>query len=141
MRGWRPINLEFRLTTNLIYRSLIRELRHKLISLYVNVLLAWWSLGCFDITSEKLFGSFRSLLLQTLRVIFALIGLEELIGVSASGDHHSGIGTSTENTFIKHDILRVVLLGAGSSVWVLILLFLCDNTRMSCKALSTCSAT
>ena len=141
MGCWWRIYLELSLTSDFVNWRLICELGHKLVSLNIDILFAWRCLWCLDIASEKLLCSFRSLLLEALRVIFALICLEELVGVCASGDNHRGIGAPTENTFIIHDILREVLIGVCATVRVLILLFLSDYARVCRETLPASSAT
>ena len=141
MGCWWRIYLKLSLTSDFVNWRLICELGHKLVSLYVDILFAWRCLRCLDIASEKLLGSFRSLLLEAFRVIFALICLEELVGICASGDNHRGIGAPTENTFIIHDILWEVLIGVRATVRVLILLFLSDYARVCRETLPASSAT
>ena len=141
MGCWWRIYLKLSLTSDFVDGSLICELSHKLVSLNVDILFAWRCLRCLDIASEKLLCSFRSLLLEAFRVIFALVCLEELVWICASGDNHGSIRAPTENTFIIHDILRVVLIGVRATVRVLILLFLSDYARVCRETLPASSAT
>ena len=137
----RRIYLELSLAANLIDWSLVCKLSDKLVSLNINILFAWWRLRRFHVTSEELLRSFSSLLLQTLRIIFALVCLEELIWVGARWDDHGSIGAATENTLVIHDVLREVLILIGTTIRVLILLLLSDHTRVSSESLSASSAT
>ena len=141
MGCWRRIHFKLSLTSDFVNWRLICELGHKLVSLNVDVLFAWRGLGRLDIASEELLRSFRSLLFEALRVIFALVCLEELVWVGARGDNHRGIGASTENALIIHDVLREVLIGVGATVRVLILLFLSDYARVCRETLPASSAT
>ena len=141
MGCWWRIYLKLSLASDFVNWRLICELGHELVCLNVNILFAWRCLRCLDIASEKLLCCFRSLLFQALRVIFALICLEELVWVGARGDDHRGICASTENTFVVHDILREVLIGVRATVRVLILLFLSDYARMCRETLPASSAT
>ena len=134
-RRW-PVHLELRLAADLIHRCLVSELSHELVRLNVDVLLALGSLRRFHISSEELFGSFGTLLLQSFGVILALVRLEELIGVGASRDNHGRVGASTEDTLVVHDVLGVVLLNIGPSVRVLVLVLLVDDARMGSEALA-----
>ena len=135
MRSWRSLNFEFSLAANLIDRCLVSKLLYKLISLDVNILLAWGRLRCLNVSCEELLCSFGSLLFKTLRVIFSLVCLEKLIRVSSSGNDHSSVGASTEHALVKGNVLWEVLLGVSATVRILILLFLGDDTRMCREAL------
>ena len=137
----RSIYLELRLAADLVDWGLVSELCDELVRLYVNVLLAWRRLRRFNIAREKLLCSLRSLLLKPLRVIFALICLEELVGVGAGWNDHGGVGAAAEDALVVHDVLGVVLLGAGAAIRILILLFLGDDARVSGEALPARSAT
>ena len=139
MRSGRRIHFEFSLATDLIYGGFVSELGHELIGLDVNILLAWGSLWCLDISREELFGSLGSLLLQTLWIILSLVGLEELIGVGARWDNHSCIGAAAEDTLIERDVLWEVLLSIRPSVGILVLLLLGDDSGMRSKPLPTCT--
>ena len=132
----RSIYLELRLAADLVHWCLVGEFSDELVRLYVDVLLAWWRLRRFNIAREKLLRGFRSLLLKALRVIFALICLEELIRVGPSWDHHGSVGAAAEHSLVEHDVLRVVLCGGRAAIWVLILLLLGDDARMSSETLS-----
>ena len=121
MGCWWRIYLKLSLTSDFVNWRLICELGHKLVSLNVDILFAWRCLRCLDIASEKLLCSFRSLLLEAFRVIFALICLEELVWVGARGDDHRGIGASTEHSLVKSYILWHVLILVGSTIRVLVL--------------------
>lgn len=131
------MNLKFSLASNLIDRGFICQLSHELISLNVNILLSWRCFRRFDITSEKFFCRLRALLLKTLRIIFALICLKQLIRVCSRRYDHCSIGASSENSLIVHDVLRIILISVGSTIWILILLFLSNYARMRGKTLST----
>ena len=137
---WR-VHLKLSLASNFVHWCLVCELCDKLISLNVDVLFPWRCLRCLDITGEKLLGRFGSLLFEAFRVIFALICLEELIGVGAGRDDHRSISAPTENTLVIHDILREVLVGVRTSVRVLVLLFLRDYAWMCRETLPASSAT
>lgn len=137
----RSIYLKLRLAGDLVHWGLVGELGDELVRLYIDVLLAWRRLRRFDIARKKLLRSLRSLLLKALRVIFALICLEELVRVGAGGDDHGGVGAAAEDALVEHDVLGVVLLGAGAAIRVLILLFLGDDARVSGEALPARSAT
>jgi len=140
VRGGRLIDFKFGLAADLINRSLIGELSHELVSLDIDVLLAWGSLRCLNIASKEFLSCFGALLLKSLGVIFALVSLEQLVGIGASWDNHSGVGTATEYTLIICDVLREVSLLIDLAVWVLIFLLLRNNARMGRKALATSCA-
>ena len=135
MRSWWPIHFELGLASNLVNWGLVSELSDELISLDVDVLFALGCLGSLHIASEELFGRLRSLLLQSLRVILALVGLKELVRVGACRDDHCSVSTATVDTLIVHDVRGQVLLIGCVAVGVLILLFLGDDARVGCKAL------
>ena len=137
----RSIYLELRLAADLVHWCLVGEFSDELVRLYVDVLLAWWRLRRFNIAREKLLRGFRSLLLKALRVVFALICLEELIRVGSSRDHHGSVGAAAEHSLVEHDVLRVVLIATGATIRILILLFLGNDARVSRKALPARSAT
>ena len=59
--GW-PVDFEFSLAADFINWRLVSQLRYELVSLDVNVLLAWWSLWGLDISCEEFFGSLGPLL-------------------------------------------------------------------------------
>jgi len=129
------LHLELSLAADLIDGSLISELRDKLISLDVNILLAWSSLGRFDISGEKLLSGLGALLLETFWIIFALVGLEELVGVGTSGDDHGGVGAASEDTLVISDVLGEVLLVVGATIGVLVLLLVVDDEGLGRKSL------
>ena len=135
MRDLLLLHLELSLAADLIDGSLISELRDKLISLDVNILLAWSSLGRFDISGEKLLSGLGALLLETFWIIFALVGLEELVGVGASGDDHGGVGAASEDTLVISDVLGEVLLVVGATIGVLVLLLVVDDEGLGRKSL------
>ena len=135
MGRWRPVDFELSLATDLINRCLISELSNKLVRLNINVLLAWGSLRRFNVPGEELLGGLGSLLLQPLRVILALVGLEQLVRVRSSWDHHRCVGATSEDTFVVHDVLWVVLLAGIVSVRVLVLVLLGNDARMGREAL------
>ena len=134
------MNLEFCLAADLVNRSLVCQLSHELIRLNVNILLARGRLWCLDIASEEFFSCLGTLLLETLRVILAFVGLEELVGVRSSRDDHRGISATAEHSLIKGNVLREVGVFIDTAVRVLILLLLRNNTRMGSKALSSSTA-
>jgi len=127
--GW-SVNLKLGLATNLINRGFVGKFSNELVSLNVDVLLARWCLGGLNIPGEEFLSSFGSLLLEALRVVLALVGLEKLIGVGSSRDYHSCIGASTEDTLVMHNILRKVFIPVCVSIRILILLFLCNYSRV-----------
>ena len=129
------MHFEFGLAANLIDGSLVCELGHKLISLNVNILLAWGRLGCLNVSREELLCCFGSLLLETLRVVLPLVRLEKLVGVRAGRDDHGGVCTSTEDALVEGNVLGEVLFGVRAAVRVLILLFLGDDAGVSGEAL------
>ena len=131
----RPVHLELGLAADLVDRGLIGELSYELICLNVDILLAWGRLWGLHIPGEELLCSFGSLLLQTLGVVFALVGLEKLVGVCASWDYHGGVGASAEHTLVMHDVLGEVLLSVSVSIRVLILLFLSDYSGVRGESL------
>lgn len=125
------------MATDLVDWCLISELSNELVSLDVDVLFAW---GCFrrlNIAGEEFFRSLRTLLLQSLRIILPLVGLEELVRVGPSWDDHRCVSTSTEDSFVVGDVLREVGLVVDLTIRVLILLLLGDNARMGSEAFST----
>ena len=129
------MHFEFGLAANLIDGSFVCELGHKLISLNVNILLAWGRLGCLNVSREELLCCFGSLLLETLRVILPLVGLEKLVRVSTCRNDHGGVCTSTEHALVKGNVLREVFLSVSATVRILILLFLGDDAGMGREAL------
>ena len=139
MRSGRRIHFELSLATDFVNGGFVSELGHELIGLDVDVLLAWGSLWCLDISCEELLGSLGSLLLQTLWIILSLVGLEKLIGVGARWDNHSCIGAAAEDTLIERDVLREVLLSIRPSVGILVLLLLGHDSGMRSKPLPTCA--
>lgn len=90
-------------------RRLVGELADKLVGLNVYVLLARHGFWSFDISGEELFSGLGPPLLNLLGVIRFFIGLKQLVGVGASWDHHGCVGGSTEDSFVKHDILGLVV--------------------------------
>ena len=140
MRSGRPLNLELSLATNFIHGCFVGELGHKLIGLDVDVLFAWGSLRGLDITSEEFLGCLGSLCLEALRVILALVSLEKLVWVCASGDDHSGVGASSKHTLIVGNVLREVSLLTSIAIRVLIFLFLSNYARMCGEALRASTA-
>ena len=137
MRSWRPVDFEFSLASDFVNRGLISELSNELVSLNIDILFAWGRLRGLHVTSEELFGGLGSLLLEALRVILALVCLEELIGVGARGDDHRCIGTASEHTLVVHDVLGEVLLLRRVPIRVLILLFLRHYARVGREALTS----
>ena len=137
MRRGRPVHFELRLATDLIDRSLVGELSYKLVRLNVDVLLAWGRLGSFHVACEELFSGLGSLLLEALRVVLALVGLEELVWVGARRDHHRGVGASAKHALVVHNVLGIVLIGACAAVGVLVLLLLSDYAGVRGEALAT----
>ena len=141
MRCWRCLHLKLSLTTDFVHWRFISELSDELISLNVNILFAWGCLRCLDISSEKFLSGFRSLLFEAFGVIFALVCLEELIGVSSCRDDHRSIRAPTENTLIVHDVLWIVFILVSTAIRVLILLFLGYYARMCRETLPASSTT
>ena len=118
---------EFRLTANFIARCLVCQLLHELISLYVDVLLAWGRLRRLDVTREEFLRGLGPLLLEALRVVLALVGLEELVGVGARWDDHGSVGAATEDSLVEGDVLGHVLFLICGTVGVLILRLVMHN--------------
>ena len=133
MGSWWSVNFEFSLAPNLIDWSLIGELLHELVGLDIDILLAWWCLWCFDITSEELLSCFGSLLLQAFWVVLSLVCLEELVWISTSWDDHGGVGRSTEHSLIVCNVLWEVLFLPDLTIGILIFSFLWNNTGMGCE--------
>ena len=139
MRWRSTVNFELSLATDFIDRGLIGQLTDELISLNVDVLLAWGRLWCLNVTCEELFGSLGPLLFESLGIVLSLVSLEKLIWVCSCWNDHSRICASTEDTFVVSNVLRVVLLFLCSTIRILILLFLRDYAGMGSKALSSSS--
>ena len=130
---------EFRLTGNFIAGRLVSQLGHKLVRLYVDVLLAWRRLGRLDVAREKFLRGFRPLLLEALRVVLALVRLEELVGVGARRDHHRRVRAAPEHSLVEGDILGHVLFLIRTTVGVLVLRLVVHNERFRSETLPTCS--
>ena len=127
MRRRRAVNFKLSLDADLVARRLIGKLRNKLVSLCIDIRLAWWSLWRFDISREELLCGFSFLALDHFGVMLLLVRLEQLVGVSAGWDHHCGVGTSTEHAFVEGDVLWVVLFTLDAAVGVLVFLFVGHN--------------
>ena len=134
MGRWWSHNLILSLASNLVDWCLVGQLGNELVSLNVDVLFAWWRLRRLDITSEELLGCFCPLLLQAFWVVFALVGLEQLVRVGAGWNNHGSIGASSEDSLVIGDILREVLLLLTLTVRIFIFGFVRHNARMCCKA-------
>ena len=135
MRHLLLLHFEFSLAADLVDGSLISQLRDELIGLDVNVLLAWGRLRRFDISGEKLLSGLGALLFETLWVVFALVSLEQLVGVSTSGDDHGSVSASSEDTLVIGDVLGEILLFISATIGVLILLLVVDNEGLGRKSL------
>lgn len=135
MRHLLLLHFEFSLAADLVDGSLISQLRDELVGLDVNVLLAWGRLRRFDISGEKLLSGLGALLFETLWVVFALVSLEQLVGVCASGDDHGGVSASSEDTLVIGDVLGEILLFISATIGVLILLLVVDNEGLGRKSL------
>ena len=140
MRGGRSVDFELSLATDFVNGRLVGQLGHELISLNVDVLLAWRGLWRLDIASEEFLSGLRSLLLKALRVILALVRLEKLVGVGTGGNDHGGVGASTEHTLIVHDVLGVVRFTTDLTIRVLVFLLLGDDSRVGGEALAARAA-
>lgn len=130
MWGGRAVNFELGLAADFITRCFVGEFRYELVSLSVNIGLTWRCLWRFNIASEKFLCRLGLLLLSLLGVVLLFVGLEQLVWVGASGDDHRCIGAASEDTFIMHDVLRVVFFPCCSAVWILVLLLLRHDPRM-----------
>ena len=139
MRCGLRVDFEFSLAANFVHWRFISELSYELISLDVDVLLAWRRLWSLHITGEEFFGCLSTLLLKALWVILLLVGLEELVRIGSSRDDHGSVGASTEHTLVKGDVLREVGLLINSTIWVLVFLLLRDDARVGSEAL-TCGS-
>ena len=137
MRCGRSNDFVLCLAPDLIDWRFICELVYELVGLYINILLAWWSLRCLDVSSEELLGSLCSLLFQAFWVIFFLVSLEKLVWVSACRDHHGSIGATTENSLIVGNVLRVVFLLLAVPIGIFVFCFVGNNSRVGSKTLAT----
>ena len=134
MGCWWSVELVLGLASDFIDWGLVGELGDELVSLDVDVLLAWRCFRRFDISCEELLGGFCPLLFEAFWVVFALVGLEQLVGVRSCRDDHGGIGTSTEDSLVVGYVLRVVLFLLGSTVRILVLGFVRHNAWMCGEA-------
>jgi len=132
--SWGSVDFELSLTSNLVDWRLVSQLRHELVSLNIDVLLAWWSLWRLYVTREEFLSRFCSLLLQTFWVVLALVGLEKLVGVRASWDDHGRVSRATVHSLIEGNVLREVHVRVLLAIRVLILRFGWHNTRVGSEA-------
>lgn len=134
MRGRRAVNFVFGLASDFINRSFICKLGDELVCLDIDIWFTWGSFRRFDISGEELLCCFSFLLLQLLWVVFLLVGLKQLVGVSARRNYHSCICWTSKDTFIIHDILRVIFFNLSFAIGILVLILMGDNSGMSSKA-------
>ena len=76
-------------------------------------------------------------MLEALRVVFALVGLEELVGVGARWDDHRSVRAASEHSLVEGDILWHVLFLIRATVGVLVLRLVVHNERFRSETLPT----
>lgn len=103
----RALYLDLGLAANLIAWSLISELLDELISLNVDVLSALKRLRSSLVTGEELFTSSGTGLGLGLGSRLSII--KERVGIVLRRQNHGGISGASLDTFVIHDVLRVVI--------------------------------
>ena len=109
MRRGRAVDFVFGLAADFVAGCLVRKFGHELIGLSIDVGLAWRGFRGLNISREKFFRRLGLLRFQLLGVKLLFVSLEELVWVSARRNDHGCVCTSSEDTFIVHDVLRVIL--------------------------------